>query len=367
MPPGPSSNVVLAELTVPADGFGNPGAGLGRRLANGLIARTPAGLALYAALEASGQLQEFTEAASQRRIVDAAATLGVDLGTVEGLWAAITYASAKEVASTGGLAGVPKDGPGAEIFAQGMALYAMADPEALRNVEGFAAALKRGEEVGLTAWREGRLIDQDGKLASGWAEVFPELTDDEKRLGQLPGFTPERIDEFREEYPVDVLSLPDNTGNAPDAAPVGNVISTPIPEDAGPNIVEARPGEPTTIRPNDDAETRRAIERENESAELLAGSGYNVLQNPVVAGRKNPDYLINGEVYDHLAPSTDNVRRIWERVKKKLEEGQAQNFVIGLQDSGADEDALRRQFADWPIEGLGDVLIVRPDGTIGEL
>jgi hypothetical protein len=38
-----------------------------------------------------------------------------------------------------------------------------------------------------------------------------------------------------------------------------------------------------------------------------------------------------------------------------------------LQDSGADVDALRRQFADWPIEGLGEVLIVRPDGTIGGL
>jgi filamentous hemagglutinin len=66
--------------------------------------------------------------------------------------------------------------------------------------------------------------------------------------------------------------------------------------------------------------------------------------------------LINGEVYDHYAPSTDNARRIWERVKEKVEEGQAPNIVIGLQDSGADEEALRKQFADWPIEGLDNVL-----------
>jgi filamentous hemagglutinin len=77
--------------------------------------------------------------------------------------------------------------------------------------------------------------------------------------------------------------------------------------------------------------------------------------------------LINGEVYDHFAPSTDNVRRIWERVEEKVKKGQALNIVIGLQDSGADEEALRRQFADWPIRGLGKVLIVRPDGTIGGL
>ena len=79
------------------------------------------------------------------------------------------------------------------------------------------------------------------------------------------------------------------------------------------------------------------------------------------------DSIINGEVYDHYAPSTDNVRSIWGVVKEKVAKGQASNIVIGLQDSGADEAALRRQFADWPIDGLGEVLIVRPDGTIGGL
>jgi hypothetical protein len=54
-------------------------------------------------------------------------------------------------------------------------------------------------------------------------------------------------------------------------------------------------------------------------------------------------------------------------VEEKVKKGQAPNIVIGLQDSGADEEALRRQFADWPIRGLGKVLIVRPDGTIGGL
>ena len=132
-------------------------------------------------------------------------------------------------------------------------------------------------------------------------------------------------------------------------------------------IVEARPGEPTPISPNDDDATRRAIRRENESAQILAGGGLDVVQNPVVEGPKKPDYLINGEVYDHYAPSTDNVRSIWGVVKEKVAQGQASNIVIGLQDSGADEAALRRQFADWPIDGLGEVLIVRPDGTIGGL
>lgn len=164
-----------------------------------------------------------------------------------------------------------------------------------------------------------------------------------------------------------VLGLPSHTGSPAAEDLTGSIISRPIPDEAGPNIVEARPGEPTPINPNDDDATRRAIQRENESAQILVGRGFDVVQNPVVAGAKRPDYLINGEIYDHYAPSTDNVRRIWERVQEKVESGQASNIVIGLQDSGADEAALRRQFADWPIDGLGRVLIVRPDGTIGEL
>lgn len=367
LPPGPYGNVVLAELTIPSDGITSPGAEVGRRLPGGLIARTAAGLALYLALEASRQLQGFTAAASQQRVLSAASIIGVDLETVEGLWAAITYAQAREAASTGLVSGVPKDGPGADVFAQGMALYAMANPEALRSIQGFNEAVERVGSVAVLAWQEGRLRARDGNLAFGWAEVFPELTDAEKRLGQLPGFTPGRIEAFREEYPTEVLGLPDNTGSAPDDAPVGNVISTPMPEDVGPNIVEARPGEPTPVNPNDDESTKRGIRRENESAGVLAENGCDVLQNPAVPGSKRPDYLINGEIYDHYAPETSNVRRIWERVKEKLEEGQASNFVISLQDSAVDEEALRRQFSDWPIEGLGEVLIVRPDGTIGEL
>ena len=75
----------------------------------------------------------------------------------------------------------------------------------------------------------GRLKVSDGGLAQGWVEVFPELTEDERRLGQLPGFTTERIDQWLETYPAEVLGLPNTTGTpiAPD--PTGNIISTPLP------------------------------------------------------------------------------------------------------------------------------------------
>jgi hypothetical protein len=183
----------------------------------------------------------------------------------------------------------------------------------------------------------------------------------------LPGFTPERLDQWLEEYPAEELGLPVDTGSPVQGDPTGNVISTPILDEAGPNIVEARPGDPTPVRPNDDAATQRAVRRENESAQLLEQNGYKVVQNPVVPGLKRPDYLINGEIYDHYSPTTGNPRNIWKTVKEKVEEEQTRNVVIGLQDSDVDEEALRRQFSDWPIEGLKDVMIIRPNGEIGRL
>jgi hypothetical protein len=63
------------------------------------------------------------------------------------------------------------------------------------------------------------------------------LTEDERRLGQLPGFTPERIEQWLETYPGEVLGLPNHTGSPPTEDPTGNIISTPNPEAVGPNIV----------------------------------------------------------------------------------------------------------------------------------
>jgi hypothetical protein len=70
-------------------------------------------------------------------------------------------------------------------------------------------------------------------------------------------------------------------------------------------------------RYNDDADTTRSIERENESAIILANAGYNVEQNPTVSGDKNPDYRIEGRIFDCYAPSTKNFRNIIETIRGK--------------------------------------------------
>lgn len=50
-----------------------------------------------------------------------------------------------------------------------------------------------------------------------WVEFFTELTEDERRLGQLPGFTPKRIEQWLETYPIEELGLPNHTGAPPNA------------------------------------------------------------------------------------------------------------------------------------------------------
>lgn len=238
--PGSRNDVILAELTLPADSFPSSG-GIVRELANGLLARSPAGIAAYAALEANNLLQGFVQSAREQRVRDAAAILGADLGTIEGLLAAQSYAQALALAENGFLSGSPERGDRARVIAEAIGLYEMYRPSlfTLRNENALDAVnlARRLVAEALAALDAGRLVIEEGSLSQGWVEVFPELTEDERRLGQLPGFTPERIEQWLETYPGEVLGLPNHTGSPPTEDLTGNIISTPIPEAVGPNIV----------------------------------------------------------------------------------------------------------------------------------
>lgn len=137
----------------------------------------------------------------------------------------------------------------------------------------------------------------------------------------------------------------------------------------GGNIRIVRKGKPqgkrTKILDQDDAATRRSIARENESADILAREGYNAEQNPDVPGGKRPDYKIDGKIYDNDAPSTSNPRNIWSEVEGKIMRGQTKNVVINLKDSQVNMNTLSKQLSDWPIEGLEEVIVIRPDGSVG--
>ncbi|HYO51454.1 hypothetical protein [Archangium sp.] len=121
-------------------------------------------------------------------------------------------------------------------------------------------------------------------------------------------------------------------------------------------------GRPTQPGPNDkDPANIQAIERENESARILADNGYHVEQNPLPKSTgKRPDYKINGEYYDCYAPSTSKARSIADRIRDdKVLEGQADRIILNLEGSNVGLDAMRKQLLDWPIPGLKQVLAIK--------
>jgi hypothetical protein len=120
-------------------------------------------------------------------------------------------------------------------------------------------------------------------------------------------------------------------------------------------------GRPTPPRANDkDADNLRAIERENESARLLAENGYDVEQNPALRlNRKRPDYKLNGEYADCYAPNTDNPRNIVGRIAGKVDKEQANRIVLNLDDSKVELDALKKQLLENPIANLKDIIVIR--------
>jgi Contact-dependent growth inhibition CdiA C-terminal domain len=108
----------------------------------------------------------------------------------------------------------------------------------------------------------------------------------------------------------------------------------------------------------------RALEQENESADILSKHGYQVEQNPKVPGRKNPDFRIEGEIFDNYAPTTSSPRSIWTTIQEKVIGEQARRIALILSDSDADLPKLKVRFDQWPIEGLVQIIVVRSSTVI---
>ncbi|MDB6183172.1 hypothetical protein [Paracoccus fistulariae] len=151
--------------------------------------------ALESAWEISDQLRELTKLATERRLNRAADMLGVDLGSAEGLLAAIAHELVQETVSTGFGSNLPKTVDAARIAGQAAALFEMANPGVIQKVaEGDRAAqhaLGTFVQQAYDAFSEGRLRLQDGTIADGWVEVFPQLDDLGRDILDLPGFSTE--------------------------------------------------------------------------------------------------------------------------------------------------------------------------------
>ncbi|MDG4793475.1 hypothetical protein [Micromonospora sp. WMMD1082] len=124
---------------------------------------------------------------------------------------------------------------------------------------------------------------------------------------------------------------------------------------------------------------RRSLELENGCADTVAGKGYRVHQNPtrreIAEARQNtgdvgkpdkdPDYLIEGHVFDCYSPTPGKaVRGIWTEVSAKVASQQTQRVALNLRDWRGDLGALQKQFDDWPIRQLKELTAVTRSGEI---
>ena len=117
-----------------------------------------------------------------------------------------------------------------------------------------------------------------------------------------------------------------------------------------------------------DEATRISLELENEAAEILAKNGFEIEQNPVIQGLKNPDYKIEGEIFDCYSPYKDtNVRNIWSSIEKKITEAQTNRIILNLKIWEGDMLKLQQQFSEWEIDGLEEVIYITKDNKINHL
>jgi len=144
--------------------------------------------------------------------------------------------------------------------------------------------------------------------------------------------------------------------------------STPTTPSLTPDPARMPEGKVTPVK--GDAETQRGLTRENDSARILSQNGYHVVQNPRgLHDISNPDYEIEGKIFDSYAPSANkSPRGIASYIQEeKLDKLQAHRIVLNLQDWAGDLSALKKQFTDWPIEGLDEMLVIGKDGKVSRL
>ncbi|MCI9072090.1 MAG: hypothetical protein HFH80_04680 [Lachnospiraceae bacterium] len=161
---------------------------------------------------------------------------------------------------------------------------------------------------------------------------------------------------------------------APTPAPVPKPSSTPEPQTT--NVLLTEPTLPRGGTPRGNYERSRPgpdgrpIDRQNESADLLAEYGYDIEMLPERRGGNgygieagsNPDYLIDGKAFDCYSPDGRNVRNIWSNVEDKTTR-QAERIILNLDDYAGSEEDLYNQFMEYEIETLKELIIIK-DGNI---
>ena len=112
------------------------------------------------------------------------------------------------------------------------------------------------------------------------------------------------------------------------------------------------------------ADQIRAIQRQNETGQILADHGLVVEYLPMgkQKGVANPDLRINGEIADVYSPSGNNVLTMRDKVIEKARD-QAPNVVVNLADSKSSISEVAQFFQRNPVEKLKSLIIIK-DGKV---
>ncbi len=134
---------------------------------------------------------------------------------------------------------------------------------------------------------------------------------------------------------------------------------TRIPE-GKPKVLDSKDIHPDNVR---------GTKGENESAKTLAENGYKIeqLSDKVKGSKPNinkPDLKIEGKIFDAYTPkSTTSARNVWDVLNKKIEKGQADKFVVNMNESKLTMEQITKQFKDFPMKGLKEVILTK-DGKV---
>lgn len=120
-------------------------------------------------------------------------------------------------------------------------------------------------------------------------------------------------------------------------------------------------GKPKVLSPNEKSISGiNGLNGENQAAEALARKGYAIEQLPTVKGPlKNPDFRIEGKIFDCYTPQGNNIRNIMDNVAEKVQEEQAARIVLNLNYSEVTLEALRTELMKNPIRGLREIIVLR--------
>lgn len=135
-------------------------------------------------------------------------------------------------------------------------------------------------------------------------------------------------------------------------------------------------GEPMGPRsvnqPNVKSNQKTSTRNENPMADRLASAGYRVIQNPRIPPEqmiergldfeKNPDYIVEGRVFDLYTPFTETAKQVYLGITVKINDKQTDRVVVDLRHTQTTRAELEAELKAYPIEGLKEVITVTEYG-----